>query len=169
MARKQCLVCFGGLLILVAICLAWPSGVWAAEKKNPRGCHQFHDRPGRHDRRREKWAYEQAVADINKKGGVLVKEYNKKLPIRLVFAVCTQCARSVRRAMERLIKASEVDLALSGDTTPKNLAAAVVAEKYRLFFLIDLAWTPVVEQQNYKWVACYFFTPDSASRVPFQI
>jgi len=30
----------------------------------------------------QKWAYDMAMADINKAGGIYVKEYGKKLPIR---------------------------------------------------------------------------------------
>jgi branched-chain amino acid transport system substrate-binding protein len=33
-----------------------------------------------------KWAYEQAVVDWNKKGGIFIKSAGKKLPIKLVFA-----------------------------------------------------------------------------------
>ena len=32
------------------------------------------------------WAYKLAIEDINAKGGVYVKEYGKKLPIRLIVA-----------------------------------------------------------------------------------
>ena len=34
----------------------------------------------------QKWSYDQAVADINAKGGIFVKEYGKKLPVKLVIA-----------------------------------------------------------------------------------
>ncbi|RUU49514.1 ABC transporter substrate-binding protein, partial [Mesorhizobium sp. M2C.T.Ca.TU.002.02.1.1] len=35
------------------------------------------------DGKEQKWAYEQAVADINKAGGIMVKAAGKKLPVRL--------------------------------------------------------------------------------------
>ena len=57
-----------------------------------------------------KWAYEQAVADINKKGGVFVKELNKKLPIKLIFADDKSTADQGAAAMERLIKVNKIDL-----------------------------------------------------------
>src|SRR5512146_1066758 len=31
-----------------------------------------------------RWGYDQAVKDINKGGGIFIKEYGKKLPLRLV-------------------------------------------------------------------------------------
>ncbi|MDE2615095.1 MAG: ABC transporter substrate-binding protein, partial [Burkholderiales bacterium] len=34
----------------------------------------------------QKWAYEQAVADVNAKGGVFNKAAGKKLPVKLVVA-----------------------------------------------------------------------------------
>lgn len=170
MRKKDYLMIVGFILVLVAVCLMPFAGAQAAEKKEITvGAVNSMTGPDSMTGAEQKWAYEQAVNDINQKGGVFVKEYKKKLPIKLVFADDSSAPDKAAAAMERLVKANKVDLALSSDTTPKNLAAAVVAEKYRVFFLIDLAWPPLVEQQNYKWVACYFFTPDSASRVPFQI
>jgi branched-chain amino acid transport system substrate-binding protein len=32
----------------------------------------------------EKWAFEQAIKDANAKGGIFIKQFNKKLPIRFV-------------------------------------------------------------------------------------
>ena len=52
----------------------------------------------------QKWSYEQAVADINKKGGIYVKEYGKKLPVKLVIADDESNAGKAGKAVERLIK-----------------------------------------------------------------
>jgi branched-chain amino acid transport system substrate-binding protein len=170
MRKRAIVVQFGFLFLLAAACMmpfTWAQG---AEKKDiVVGAVNSMTGPDAMTGTEQKWAYEQAVSDINRKGGVFVKEYNKKLPIKLIFADDASVPDKAAAAMERLIRSNKIDLALSSDTTPKNLGAAVVAEKYKVFFLIDLAWPPMVEQQNYKWVACYFFTPDSASRVPFQI
>ncbi len=158
------------LMVLIATCFVWSTGVSAAEKKEIIvGAVNSLTGPDAMTGAEQKWAYEQAIADINKKGGVMVKELGKKLPIKLIFADDASVPDQAAAAMERLIKANKIDLALSSDTTPKNLAAATVAEKYKMFFLIDLAWPEMVEQQNYKWTAAYFFSPSGAARVPFQI
>jgi branched-chain amino acid transport system substrate-binding protein len=117
----------------------------------------------------QKWAYEQAVADINQKGGIYVKELGKRLPVKLIFADDKSMPDQAAAAMEKLIKMDEIDLAISSDNTPKNLAAATVAEKYKVFFLINIAWPMMVEELKYKYVANFFFTPMGAARVPFQI
>ena len=71
--------------------------------------------------------------------------------------------------MEKLIKMDKVDLLASSDNTPKNMAAATVAEKYKTFFLINIAWPMMVEEMGYKYVGNFFFTPMGAARVPFRI
>lgn len=170
MVPKRYLVLCGCLAVLFAVCLAWSGGVCAAEKKEIIvGAVNSMTGPDAMTGAEQKWAYEQAIADINKKGGVFVKEFGKKLPIKLVFADDASVPDRAAAAMERLIKSSKIDLALSSDTTPKNLAAATVCEKYKMFFLIDLAWPEMVEKEGYKWVAAYFFSPSGAARVPFQI
>ena len=50
----------------------------------------------------QKWAYEQAVADINNKGGVYVKELDKKMPLKLIFADDKSVPDQGAAAMERV-------------------------------------------------------------------
>jgi ABC-type branched-subunit amino acid transport system substrate-binding protein len=96
----------------------------------------------------KKWADEQAVADINKKGGVYVKDSGKKLPIKLIFADDKSAVDQAAAAMERLIKINKIDLALSSSTIIKNLAAATVSEKYKIFHLMDTGWIDQVEARS---------------------
>ena len=117
----------------------------------------------------QKWAYEQAVADINKKGGVYVKEAGRKLPMKLIFADDKSAPDQAAAAMERLIKADKIDFGLSTDDVQKNIAAGTVADKYKVFFIVNQAWLNMIESQNFKWVAAYFFTTSIAAKVPFQI
>lgn len=117
----------------------------------------------------QKWAQEQAVADINAKGGVYVKELDKKLPIRLIHEDDKSTADGAAAAMEKLIKIHNVDLALSTNITPLNIAAATVAEKYKMFYLINTSWLDVIGEQRFKWAADMFFTAPSAAEVPFQV
>src|SRR5574337_541750 len=44
----------------------------------------------------EKWSYEQAVADVNAKGGIFVKAAGKKLPVKLVVADDQRDRKSTR-------------------------------------------------------------------------
>ena len=160
----------GILAFLAASCLLTSSTASAADRTEIRvGAPLSMTGGGTMPAMEQKWAYETAVADINKKGGVFVKELNKKLPIKLIMADDKSLPDGAAFAMERLIKRDKIDLCLSSDTTPKNLAAATIAEKYKVFYSISRAWPEVVEEQNYKWVASFFFSPVGAAAVPFKL
>lgn len=117
----------------------------------------------------QKWAYELAVADVNAKGGIFVKEAGKKLPVKLIIADDESEPGKVAGALERLIRINKVDLLLSTHSGPMNLAGAIVAEKHKKFYMMTTVfpfmWTP----QEFQWSALFFFTAPSAAEVPFKI
>ncbi len=117
----------------------------------------------------QKWAYEQAVADINKNGGVYVRELDKKMPLKLIFADDKSLPDQGAAAMERLIKMNNIDLALSGNVTPINIAAGTKCEQYKVFFQIVCSWLDFIEKENFKWVTDMFSSSSEAARVPFMI
>jgi branched-chain amino acid transport system substrate-binding protein len=117
----------------------------------------------------QKWAYEQSVVDINKKGGVYVKEVGKKLPIRLIFADDKSMPDEAAAAMERLIKMDKVELAMSSNVLPYNIAAATVAEKYKVYYAITCSWLDEIAKQNFHWATDFFFTGLGAAEVPFLV
>lgn len=116
-----------------------------------------------------KWAYEQAITDINAKGGVYVKDLDKKLPIKLIFADDKSTADQAAAAMERLIKVDKIDLALSTNITPLNIAAGTVCEKYKMYFQIVCSWLDFIEKENFKWVSDMFSSAPEAARTPYLI
>ena len=115
------------------------------------------------------WGYKQSVADINAKGGVYVKEYGKKLPIKLIFADDKSMADQAAAAMERLIKVDKIDLALSTNITPYNIAAGTVCEKYKMYFQVVSSWLDFIEKENFKWVTDLFTDTGSAAKTPFVV
>jgi len=117
----------------------------------------------------EKWAYEQAVFDINEQGGVYVEELGKNLPMRLVFRDDKSTAAGGAEAMEKLIKLDKVDLAMSSNITPINIAAATVAEKYKVYFSITSTWLDMLEAENFTWASDFFFSTVTASQPPYEI
>ena len=163
---------FGGLAFFcfLAACLLPLNGVLAAEKTEilvgfPNSLTGHNALTGFE----QKWAYKTAVADINAKGGVYVKELGKKLPIRLITADDKSMPDQAAAAMERLIKLDKIDLALSSNITPNNLAAGTVAEKYGMYFQIVSSWIDFIEKENYKWVTAFFTDTGSAAKTPFLI
>jgi len=117
----------------------------------------------------QKWAYEQAVLDINEQGGVSVADLGKKLPMRLVFRDDKSTAAGGAEAMEKLVKLDKVDLVLSSNITPINIAAATVAEKYKVYYSITSTWLDMLEAENFTWASDFFFSTVSASQPPFDI
>ena len=115
----------------------------------------------------QKWAYDQAVSDINAAGGVTVN--GKKYKIELKYADDQSDASQAAAAMEQLIKVDGLKLILSTETTPVNQAAATVADKYKAFYMMTVAWADWIEKDKYQWVADYFFTPAIAAGVPFEM
>ena len=105
-----------------------------------------------------RWAYQQAVKDINAKGGVYVKELGKKLPLKLIVVDDKSTYDGAAAAAEKLIKLHKVDFVLGTVTTPQNINAASVAEKYKRLFVGTTFFPEMFADQNFKWVAASFFS-----------
>lgn len=119
------------------------------------------------DGKEQKWAYEQAVADINAAGGIQVGD--KKLPVRLVIADDESSEGKVATALENLIKVQNVDALLSTHSGPMNVAGAIVAEKYKKFYMITTCFPFEWQPLKAKYSALFFFHPGPGAEVPFQI
>ncbi len=88
----------------------------------------------------EKWAQEKAAADINAKGGILLDD-GKMHNVVLKFYDDKSQPTEGASAMEKMIKTDGIKIALSGNITPVNQAAAQVAEKYEAYYHITSSWT----------------------------
>jgi len=170
MGQKKFLTGLGLFFLIFMVCLIPFSGVSAVEKTEIRvgainSITGLNAMTGAECR----WAYEQAVADTNEKGGVYVKDLGKKLPIKLIFADDKSTADQAAAAMERLIKVDKIDLAISTNITPLNIAAGTVCEKYKVYFQITCSWLDFIEKENFKWVSDLFTSAPEAARTPFII
>lgn len=105
-----------------------------------------------------KWAYEQAVKDINATGGVFVKDLGKKLPLKLIMVDDKSTVPGSSEAAEKLIKVDKVDFLLATEATPNNEAAATVAEKYKQLFIATTFFPEAFLAGNFTWVVDSFFT-----------
>jgi branched-chain amino acid transport system substrate-binding protein len=118
----------------------------------------------------QKWAYEQAVADINKAGGVFVKEYNKKLPVRLKIVDDQADPGKAASVIERLIKRENVDFLLGGHTPVHDvLPGLITAEKYQKVYLTAFIWVPMFLEHNFKWGVMFFFDPADGAAEPYKV
>jgi branched-chain amino acid transport system substrate-binding protein len=120
--------------------------------------------------REQKWSYEQAVADINAKGGIFVKEYNKKLPVKLIVADDESNAGKAGKAVERLIKVDRVDMLLGGFAAPFGvIPGCITAEKYKRYYHTSICLVPPWLEKNFKWSTLFFFDLEQACAVPYQL
>jgi branched-chain amino acid transport system substrate-binding protein len=73
--------------------------------------------------------YKLWVDDVNKQGGLLVKEFNKRIPIEITAYDDTSNAETAVRLIERLMTQDKVDFVLPPWSTGFNLATAPVFAK----------------------------------------
>ena len=71
-------------------------------------------------------AYKLWVDDVNKKGGLMLKEFNKRIPIEVTEYDDTSNAETAVRLSERLMTQDKVDFVLPPWSTGFNLAVAPV-------------------------------------------
>jgi branched-chain amino acid transport system substrate-binding protein len=104
----------------------------------------------------QKWAYAQAVEDINRAGGIYVKEYDKKLKVHLITIDDESDPGKAAAATERLIKRNKVDLMLSGQVAALGtLPGMITSEKFKTY--------------KFKYCTMYFFDPTHGGIMPFEV
>lgn len=120
--------------------------------------------------REQKWSYEQAVKDVNAQGGIFVKEYNKKLPVKLVVADDESNAGKAGKAVERLIKVDKVDMLLGGFSAPFGvIPGCITAEKYKSYYHATICLVPPWLEKKFQWSTLFFFDLEQACSVPYQL
>ena len=118
----------------------------------------------------QRWAYQTAVDDVNKAGGIFVKEVGKRLPVRLVVADDASDPGKAAAAVERLIKVKKVDLLLGGFAAPFGvIPGCITAEKYRRYYHTSICLIPPWLEHNFKWSTLFFFDLGQACSVPYEI
>jgi branched-chain amino acid transport system substrate-binding protein len=106
----------------------------------------------------QKWAQEQAAADQNAKGGVVLSD-GQHHKIVLKFEDDQSSDTEAAAAMEKLIKSDGLKLILSSNTTPYNQAAATVAEQYQVYFHANTSWIDdpgFIGGMHLKWTSDCF-------------
>jgi len=159
-----------GLIIFVSLFLTFSSPVRAKDKKEILiGTHLSLTGMLAMSGTEQRWAYEAAVADINKNGGIFVKEYGKKLPIKLVVADDESDGGKAAAAVEKLIKLQKVDLILSGHSTPLTVPSMVTSEKYKMYYHGTTCLIPVWAEQKFKWSTMFFIDPATFADAAFKV
>jgi len=97
------------------------------------------------------WGYRAAIDDINKAGGLYVKEFDKRIPLELITMDMAASGEQAVSRMERLSGQNVV--AVVGETWVAG--AAGVAEKHGIPLLATMTASRPAHEQGYR----YYFSP----------
>jgi len=161
---------FGVLACLLTVCLLSPGMLQAQAKKEiiigaPIPLTGILSMEGDEER----WAFEQAVKDINARGGIFVKQYKRRLPVKLVIADAGSDPSRSAAVIERLVGSDKVDLLLSTFSTNLVLPMSAAAEKLHVYYHATTCILEPWRAQNFKWSTLYFFETFQAGELPFQL
>lgn len=99
-----------------------------------------------------KRAYELAVKEINDAGGVTVKQYGKKIPIKLIIYDDKSDNTTSVQLYEKLVTEDKVNALLGGYGTPLITAHTIVAEKYRIPYVNGGGATGAIYERKMKYI-----------------
>jgi branched-chain amino acid transport system substrate-binding protein len=103
----------------------------------------------------QRLGYEFGVDDVNKAGGIFVKELNKKLPMELIVMDDESDPVKLVSRLETLYSNNKVVAYLGGFGSPMHAAGAAVGEKNKVPYLGTAFALYSIHQQGYK----YLFSP----------
>lgn len=106
----------------------------------------------------EKWGGMTEVFEkvINEKGGIFVKEFNKRIPIKFIYYDDKSVPATSTQMYERLAIVDKVHFFVGPDWSPIAFAASTVAEKHNIPVVMANVASPTVFNRGYKWI---FATP----------
>jgi branched-chain amino acid transport system substrate-binding protein len=107
-------------------------------------------------------AYQMWAEEINKRGGIAVKEAGGKLPVRLVHYDDNSDTSNAIRNYERLIAKDQVNLLFSPWGSGHNFAISALTEKYKVPIILATAAADRIFERNFKHI---FSTTQMASRM----
>ncbi len=102
-----------------------------------------------------KSGYELGFEDVNKDGGVMIKEFNKKIPLKLVMLDDESDPTKTVQRLETLYSSDQVTAYLGGVGSDLHAAAAGIAEKNKTPYLGVGFALYQVHQKGFK----YLFSP----------
>ena len=107
-----------------------------------------------------KQGYEIGVKHANAGGGILVKEFGKKIPLELVFIDDESNPTKTASRMEKLYSVDRVDFFLGGFANALIIPQLAIAEKYRVPIVVTTIGSTAEFEKGYR----YSFTPFMAEQ-----
>ena len=101
--------------------------------------------------------YKLWVKEINDAGGIMLKAYNKRVPIEVIEYDDRSSTEEAVRATERLITQDKVDFVLPPWSTGSNLAVGPTYEKHKYPLLAATSVTDKAPELAKRWKHAFFF------------
>lgn len=99
-----------------------------------------------------KKGYELAIKEINAGGGVLLKEFGKRIPVKIILYDDKSDNTTSVQLYEKLVTEDRVHALLGGYGTPLITAHTIVPEKYRVPYINGGGATGAIYQRGMKYV-----------------
>lgn len=106
------------------------------------------------------------VNEVNQRGGILVKSFNKKLPVKLVYYDDRSDKETVVKLYEKLITEDKVDICFAPFGSTLTGAAAAITEKHGKMLIIWSAAADSIYEQGYKYIVSATEVPNSLMPKP---
>ena len=117
-----------------------------------------------------KWAYERAVNAINSDGGILVKDFGKKLKVKLTILDNGTNVMKSAMNVEKLAKFDKVDMLLGGMESMTCIAEAMAAEKYKTYYHMAYGFpTARWKEKKFEWSSNLFLLTGDLMELPFKV
>lgn len=89
---------------------------------------------------------------VNAEGGLMVKSYGKKLPVKFTVYDDKSDQATVKKYYERLVTVDKVHLLLGPYSSPLTFAASTAAENHKVPFIAICANSPKIYERGFKWI-----------------
>ncbi|RJR43980.1 MAG: hypothetical protein C4576_13745 [Desulfobacteraceae bacterium] len=89
---------------------------------------------------------------VNEEGGVFVKEYNKKIPVKLIIYDDESSADKSVELYEKLAAVDKVHFFLGPSSSPISLRASTVAEKLQIPMVIVEGVDEAIFSRGFRWI-----------------
>jgi len=89
---------------------------------------------------------------VNKDGGIFLKEYNKKLPVKFVVYDDKSDEATAKKYYERLATVDKANVLLGPYSSPLTFAASTAGENHKIPFIAICANSPKIYERGYKWL-----------------
>jgi branched-chain amino acid transport system substrate-binding protein len=105
------------------------------------------------------------VDEVNRQGGIYLKKYGRKLPLKLITYDDRSDAATARRYYERLATLDRVHLLFGPYSSPLTFAASTASERHQVPFIAICANSPKVYNRGFQWIVCVI---DAADRYTYR-